>query len=59
MKYNPQSGLNYLPVNVYILVVVFHWQISKEPSVLTEIFGFSKIVLKLQSIVRKSSDKYN
>ena len=50
---------NYFSVNVSILAIAFRQQILKNPKILPEIFGFLKIVVELQHLVQKRSQKIN
>ena len=50
---------NYFSVNVSILAIAFHQQILKNPIILPEIFGFLKILVEIQHLVQKRSQKIN
>ena len=50
---------NYFSVNVSILAIAFRQQILKNPKILPEIFGFLKIVVEIQHLVQKRSQKIN
>ena len=50
---------NYFSVNVSILAIAFRQQILKNPIILPEIFGFLKIVVEIQHLVQKRSQKIN
>ena len=55
---NAQACLSYFSVKVYLQVNLFFEQILKKP-ILTEIFNFFKIDVKLRLVVRKRSPNIN
>ena len=59
MKCNAKLCANYFSVDVFVLAVVFRRQILKKPTILPKIVDFSKIVGKIQQLVRKHSQKNN